>query len=285
MKKFFSRIPKRNRKKSIYFVEIILVKMNINLKEKRALICGSSDGIGKAVAIELALLGADCVLFARNQAKLQVVLNELDQNQGQKHEFLLADFEELSSVEKAINSLEGKIDILINNSGGPKAATLLDSKTEDFVKAFSQHVLCSQVIVQKLVPLMKENAYGRIVNIISTSVRIPIPGLGVSNTIRGAMASWSKTLSNEVAPFGITVNNVLPGLTETGRLESLINGTAQKTEDSIEKVANQMQAQIPMGRFGAPAEIASLIAFLCTPAASYITGVNIQADGGKIASI
>lgn len=259
--------------------------MNIDLIGKTALVCGSTGGIGKAVAIELAELGANCILFARNEEKLKATLAGLSTKQGQKHSYLVADFSDYTQVKTAAESIGVPVNILINNTGGPKGGMLLDAPAEEFQAAFNQHVVCNQLLVQTLVEGMKASNYGRIVNIISTSVRIPIKGLGVSNTIRGAVASWSKTLSNELAPDGITVNNVLPGSTETGRLESLISGIAERREISNESVVKEMQSEIPMGRFGSAEEVASLVAFLCTPSASYITGVNIQSDGGRIGSI
>ena len=259
--------------------------MNINLTGKTALVCGGSNGIGKAIAIELALLGASCVLFARNSDKLEIVTEELDSTQGQTHSYLTADFTVVEQVEMALQKLDQPVHILVNNTGGPKGGSILEAMPSEFLNAFTQHLVINQIMVQKVVEGMKKAGYGRIVNITSTSVRVPINGLGVSNTIRGAVASWSKTLSNELAPFGITVNNVLPGSTETTRIESLIHSIAEAKSLSYGDVRKKLESEIPMQRFGGADEIAALAAFLCTPAASYITGVNVQADGGRIGSI
>ncbi len=193
--------------------------MDLNLKGKNALVCGSTQGIGKATAIELATLGATVTLLARDEAKLKSTLEELLSSPGQKHNFVVADFNFPERVKVVIDKLvsEKEIHILINNTGGPPAGQAIDSKPEDFLSAINAHLICGQILVQACVPGMKKNKYGRIVNIISTSVKIPIKGLGVSNTVRGAMASWAKTLSIELASFGITVNNILPGSTKTGR--------------------------------------------------------------------
>lgn len=259
--------------------------MNIQLWGRNALICGSTAGIGKAIAGELAGLGANCILLARNEAKLRDTLQDLPQKEGQLHRYLVADFSDLGTLQVVLEDIKDPIHIVINNTGGPKGGPLLEADPEEFLSAFSQHILSSQYIAQKVVPGMKTEQYGRFVNVVSTSVRMPIQGLGVSNTVRGAMASWAKTLANEVAAYGITVNNVLPGSTETGRLEGLIQSKASSRGVEESRIVAEMQAEIPMGRFGKPEEVAALAAFLCTPAASYITGVSIQADGGRISSI
>ncbi len=262
--------------------------MNVDLTGKNAIICGSSQGLGKAIAIELASLGAQITLFARDPRKLDSVLSELDCNTGQRHKLLIADFNMPEKVNEAINSYceDGTIaHILINNSGGPPPGNVIDAHPEEFQQAFNRHVLSSQYIVQALVPGMRIEKYGRIINIISTSVKVPIPGLGVSNTIRGAMASWAKTLSAEVAPYGITVNNILPGYTNTARLENLIRSIANEKGASVKEIEQSMKERIPAGRFADPQETAALAAFLSSPSAAYITGTSIRVDGGSTPSI
>lgn len=261
--------------------------MNLDLTGKRAVVCGSTQGIGKASAIELAKLGASITLVARNEGKLKTAIQELPRNPHQQHSFLVADFSEPDSVKRATYqyAAQNETHILINNTGGPPAGLAIDAQPDDFIKAFSAHLICGQHLVQALVPGMKKNGYGRIVNVISTSVKIPIRGLGVSNTIRGAVASWSKTLATELAPFGITVNNVLPGTTMTGRLEFVIKSNADRAGKSFEEEKQKMIQEVPMGRISAPEEVAAAVAFLCSPAAGYITGINLPVDGGRTGSL
>jgi 3-oxoacyl-[acyl-carrier protein] reductase len=259
--------------------------MNLDLTGKRAVVCGSTQGIGKASAIELALLGANITLIARDEDKLKATVKEL--NPKGQHNYLVADFSLPETLKQKITEFAAKnpVHILINNTGGPPGGQAIEAQTEDFVKAFSNHLLCNQILVQALVPSMKKEKFGRIINIISTSVKIPIRGLGVSNTIRGAVANWSKTLSLELGPFGITVNNVLPGATMTGRLESIINTNAQKNDKTFDEAKLDMIKEIPAGRISEPHEVAAAVAFLASPAAGYINGVNIPVDGGRTGSL
>jgi 3-oxoacyl-[acyl-carrier protein] reductase len=261
--------------------------MNLDLRGKRAVVCGSTQGIGKASAIELALLGATVTLVARNEEKLKAVVKELSNNAGQRHDYIVADFTLPDDLKTKIQKFaeHNSVQILINNTGGPPAGAAIDARLEEFMNAFSSHLLCNQILVQALVPGMKREKYGRIVNIISTSVKVPIKGLGVSNTIRGAVANWSKTLSVELAPFGITVNNVLPGTTMTGRLDFIIKNKAEQTGKTYEAIKNEMTAEVPIGRISEPAEVASAVAFLASPAAGYITGINVPVDGGRTGSL
>lgn len=262
--------------------------MNVNLNGKNALVCGSSRGIGKACAIELARLGANVTLVARSADVLISVRDELEVvAKGQKHDYIVADTADTPALQTKIKALLSSktIHILINNSGGPPSGSLLSSAPEDFLKAYQQHLITNHILAGLVVPGMKKSGYGRIINIISTSVKIPLKGLGVSNTTRGAVASWAKTLSNELASFGITVNNVLPGATATDRLDEIISNKADKQLVDREKVTEEMKAEIPMGRFGNPEEIASAVAFLASPAASYITGVSLPVDGGRTGSL
>jgi 3-oxoacyl-[acyl-carrier protein] reductase len=261
--------------------------MDLNLKGKRALVCGSSQGIGKASAVELALLGAEVLLLARNEEKLKEVRNELPVPAGQNHQYLVADFTFPEEVERKIAAFtrDHVVHILVNNTGGPPGGPAMGAKPEDFKKAFGAHLLCNHILVQALVPGMKKENFGRIINVISTSVKIPIPGLGVSNTIRGAVANWAKTISVELAPFGITVNNVLPGATFTARLESIIKAKAEKTGKSVDEIKTEMVNEIPARRIAEAHEVAAAVAFLASPAAGYINGINVPVDGGRTGSL
>lgn len=261
--------------------------MNLDLTNKNALVCGSTAGIGKASAIQLAKLGATITLFARDEEKLRETLIELPHEKGQKHNYFVADFSNPEQVrEKAKKAASDKIiHILVNNTGGPKGGPIFSADPEEFIKAFSMHVVCNQLLAQALVPGMKEADYGRIINIISTSVKQPIDNLGVSNTIRGAVASWSKTLANELGQYGITVNNILPGFTATDRLEDIVGSAAKRNNKSEEEASNAMKNQVPAKRFAQPGEIANAVAFLASEAASYINGINLPVDGGRTKSL
>ncbi|RYG04857.1 MAG: SDR family oxidoreductase [Chitinophagaceae bacterium] len=261
--------------------------MNISLEGKIAVVCGSTQGIGKAIALSFAESGATCFLVSRNEESLKSVLAELAVSHGQKHRYFIADFSDVSTVEAAVKAIAktADINILVNNTGGPKPGPITDAKAEDFTNTFSQHIVCNQVLVQGFLPGMKKKGQGRIINIISTSTKIPIANLGVSNTIRAAVASWAKTLSNEIGQFDITVNNILPGYTETERLNSLIKNISSNSGASVEAVTDKLKNEIPMKRFGTAEELASLATFLASAGASYITGTSIAVDGGKTGAL
>ncbi|MFS8083584.1 MAG: SDR family oxidoreductase, partial [Ginsengibacter sp.] len=228
------------------------------------------------------------ILLARNEERLKKALQQLDKSQGQQHQFLLADFSNSEEVKRVINDFidkENSIHILINNTGGPKAGNILDAVENEFIKAFESHLLCNHILAKAVIPGMKESGYGRIVNIISTSVKQPIPGLGVSNTIRGAVASWAKSLASELGEYGITVNNVLPGYTRTARYDSLVEGKSSKENKSMDEVDKQYAESIPLKRIGTKEEFGAAVAFLCTPAAGYISGINLPVDGGRLSCL
>tara|TARA_B100000902_G_C27221249_1_gene869795 strand:- start:282 stop:1061 length:780 start_codon:yes stop_codon:yes gene_type:complete len=259
--------------------------MELNLQRKNAIVCGSTQGIGEASAIELAKLGANITLIARSEEKLINVLNILDKSKGQSHSFIAVDFKDSENLKNEVSLLTKDYQILINNTGGPSGGAIVDADIKSFEDAFRMHLINNQILLQKVVDGMKKEKYGRIVNIISTSVKAPIPGLGVSNTIRGAVANWAKTLSNELGPYGITVNNILPGFTDTNRLKSLIEKKSEIQGKEVEDVKEDMFSQIPARRFGDASEIANAVAFLCSPAASYINGINLPVDGGRTQSL
>jgi 3-oxoacyl-[acyl-carrier protein] reductase len=258
--------------------------MIIDMQGKTAVVCGSTAGIGKATAMELAASGATVILLARNEEKLKLTLSELP---GSGHSYAVADFSNPTQVaEVAARIAEtNKVHILVNNTGGPAAGPAHTAETHAFLEAFQLHLINNHNLVQAFIPGMKAAGYGRIINVISTSVKVPLPNLGVSNTIRGAVGNWSKTLANELAGFGITVNNVLPGATETDRLGAIISGKSQKLGLTQDHVTQEMLAEIPAGRFGKPEEIAYAACFLASEQAAYITGTNIVVDGGRTGNL
>jgi 3-oxoacyl-[acyl-carrier protein] reductase len=257
--------------------------MDLNLQGKNALVCGSSSGIGKASAIALSRMGAQVTLLARNAETLSETLTTLHHEHGQHHDFIIGDTAHHEQLHQQIKGLvtQKTIHILVNNSGGPASGELLNANLMELRKVFEQHLMGNHLLAQLIVPGMKTSGYGRIINIISTSVKLPLPNLGVSNTIRGAVANWSKTLANELAQYGITVNNVLPGATETDRLHAIVSNRANRTGKEEEQIRAEMLAEIPMKRFGKPEEVANAVAFLASPAAAYITGTQITVDGGR----
>jgi 3-oxoacyl-[acyl-carrier protein] reductase len=262
--------------------------MNLDLTGKHALVCGGSQGIGLACALELATLGANVTLMARRADVLDQVAGKLPRaHAAQKHGYIVVDSGDTDALRAQTEALvaAGPVHILINNSGGPPPGTVHGAKTDAFVDAYRKHLLANHVLAETVIAGMRAAGYGRIVNIISTSVKEPIAGLGVSNTTRWAVASWAKTLAAELAPFGITVNNVLPGSTHTPRIQQIVATRAEKSGRSHDDVQGDMEAEVPMQRFADPAEIAAAVAFLASPAASYITGINLPVDGGRTRSL
>lgn len=261
--------------------------MNISLSGRTALICGSTQGIGLAIAKEFAAAGAHCILMARNEERLIAIVKELQENSSHTHGYRVADFSKPDEIKTVLEELVASyaVQILVNNTGGPPPGLIAEAEETAFLQAFSQHLINNHILVKAVLPAMKTANYGRIINIISTSVKIPLRNMGVSNTIRGAVASWAKTMSFELGEFNITVNNILPGYTATQRLESLIAINAKKRGVAEEVIAEEMKSDIPLKRFGDPAETAAVAAFLASPAASYVSGVSIPVDGGRTGSI
>jgi 3-oxoacyl-[acyl-carrier protein] reductase len=255
------------------------------LADKRAWISGSTQGIGLASAQALAEAGASVILAARDRGRLDDTAARLPHpHPSQRHLTVEVDFADPAAVRAKADELIGRtgaIDILINNTGGPPPGPITAATPEAFLAAFGSHLVCNQLLAQAVIPGMRAAGSGRIINIVSTSVKQPIKGLGVSNTIRGAVASWAKTLAGELAPYGITVNNVLPGATRTPRLEAIVANRVRATGRLVAEIEAEMEAEIPMGRFGRPEEIAAAVLFFASPAASYVTGTSLAVDGGR----
>ncbi|HKE48040.1 MAG TPA: SDR family oxidoreductase [Rhodanobacteraceae bacterium] len=262
--------------------------MNLDLSGKHALVCGGSQGIGHAAAIELAKLGADVTLLARSRDALERALAALPRvHATQTHATLAVDMNEHADLRAKVEmaATTRAVQILVNNTGGPPGGPAHTAALDDFRIAFNQHIMAAQIVLQAVLSGMQTAGYGRIINVISTSVKEPIRNLGVSNTIRGAMASWAKTLATELGPSGITVNNVLPGYTKTARLDQILADRSKATGKSEGEIAKTMLATVPLGRFAESAEIAAVIAFLATPAAGYVNGINVPVDGGRTLSL
>jgi len=261
--------------------------MDLSLHERTALVSGGSQGIGRAAAHALAELGASVIVLARNAEPLQRVVAGLPVANGQIHSLVTADSADTPALREAMRALcaDRQIDILVNNTGGPPGGLAMTAAPDDYLLAFRQHLVANQVLAQAVIPGMRARGYGRIVNVISTSVKEPIRNLGVSNTVRGAVASWAKTLAGELGPFGITVNNVLPGYTRTQRLDQIVADRVRTTGKSEHEIQQAMLASVPLGRFASAEEIANVIAFLASPAAGYVTGINVPVDGGRMQSL
>lgn len=262
--------------------------MNLSLSGKNALVGGASAGIGRAVASELAALGANVTLLARTENALRQAVAELPVlAPEQQHGYIVADFSDSAALGAAVSAVAERqaFHVLVNNTGGPPGGPIVDAEPAAFLQAYHNHLICNHLLAQLLLPGMKAAGFGRIVNIISTSVKEPLDGLGVSNSTRWAVASWAKTWANEVGRFGITVNNVLPGFTRTGRLEEIIEKRAAANQTSPATVAEQFKNQVPMRRFAEPSEVAAAVAFLASPAAGYINGINLPVDGGRTRSL
>ena len=261
----------------------------MDLINKKAIVCGSTQGIGRSTAKRLAQMGASVILVSRNEEKLSKVLTDLPiVDKGQKHEMLIADFTQPSTLKDVLADFMGGgqiVHVLVNNTGGPPGGPIKDASTQEFINAFNQHLICNHILVQAVYPGMINANYGRIINVISTSVKQPIEGLGVSNTIRGAVANWSKTLASELGPHGITVNNVLPGATATERLTDILHNVSKKIKGTFEDAENMMKNVTPAKRFAQPEEIAGAISFLASSEASYINGINLPVDGGRTKSL
>ncbi|GHE30551.1 SDR family oxidoreductase [Sphingobacterium griseoflavum] len=260
--------------------------MQISLKGKRALVGGSSSGIGKAIAIALAACGAEVVLMARNEDKLRAVLQELDVRNNQHHSYLLTDFNDYDRHKEKMTHFfaNDRVDILINNTNGPSAGNLFSKEEGDYQKAF-ELLFQNAVFASSLaIPYMQDQKFGRIINVSSMTVKEPVDTLVLSNTMRSALASWSKSLAREVAKHNITVNSVLTGFFDTDRLNALMNVQAENQGISFAEVKKSRISSIPMRRLGRPEEYGNLVAFLASEQASFLTGAAIPLDGGASAA-
>lgn len=259
--------------------------MQTSLVGRRALVCGASQGIGRACAEALAAEGAAVTMLARTAEKLEAVKATLPPGDHHCLQVDLANWQDAGErVSRHIDAC-GPVNILVHNSGGPKAGPASEASPDDFLAGLTPHVLGGQSLVQAVLPGMRSSGYGRIINIVSTSVVTPIKGLGVSNVVRGAINNWMRTLAYELGSDGITVNNILPGYVGTDRLASLMAGRAEREGRSEEEVEKAWQSSIPLGRFAEPSEIGTVCAFLASPAAAYISGVNLPVDGARLASM
>jgi 3-oxoacyl-[acyl-carrier protein] reductase len=262
--------------------------MNLDLTNRTALVCGASQGLGLASATELALMGANVIAASRNEAKLRRAIEIFDTSKGQKHGLLVLDLSNPDEVKHIVSAFLEKgnvIHILVNNAGGPPSAPMIETDIAEIENAFRTHVISSHLLAQLAFPGMKAAGFGRIVNITSASVKQPINGLGISNLVRAAVANWAKPLANEISSFGITINNVLPGYTRTDRLDYLFSKQATAQGVDKEAVFQRMAATIPIGRLGEPSEFGAAVAFLCSPAAAFINGINLPVDGGRTGSL
>jgi 3-oxoacyl-[acyl-carrier protein] reductase len=262
--------------------------MNETLVDRHALVCGASEGIGRASALALARLGANVTVLARRQDALDAVVASLPRlHESQGHAALVADVSDGAGLRGKLEALCARqpVHVLVNNTAGPAGGPAFAAEPAAYLQVFQQHLIANQILLQAVLPGMRAAAWGRIVNIISTSVKEPIANLGVSNTIRGAVASWAKTLASELGGFGITVNNVLPGYTRTQRLDQILQQRAAATGKAEQEIADAMLATVPAGRFAEAGEIAAAVAFLCSPQAGYINGINLPVDGGRTRSL
>lgn len=261
--------------------------MEIDLTGKFALVGGSTDGIGKAIAIRLAASGASVCIMARNKSKLEKVVNELDRSRNQKHKFLEVDFSNYNLFSKSIKYFfeTNHIDILVNNTQGPEGGSALEKSIDDYQSAFDLLFKCAVKTSLLALTNMRDKKWGRIINVASISVKEPLNYLVLSNSLRSALVTWSKTLSVDIAKFNITINNVLTGYFNTERLKQLNSKKAEKLGINISKIEDKIKDTIPMKRFGNPEEYANLVCFLASEKSDYITGINIPIDGGFLKSL
>ena len=276
-----SFIPRR--RSQIFKTEIV----TIDLSGKNALVGGSSAGLGKAIAVQLAQSGASVTLMSHSEEKLQNIVDELPKDQGQEHQLLTVDFNDFEDYKKIVTAYfqENSIDILVNNTQGPSAGTALEKDVEDYQQAFDLLFKVAAFTTELALRKMRNNKWGRIINVASVSVKEPLPYLVLSNSIRAAVVTWAKSLATEVGPDQITVNSVLTGYFDTQRITDLNARKAKQQGISEDEVLKEMESKVPVRRIGKPEEYGYLVAFLASEQASYITGTQIPIDGGLLQSI
>jgi 3-oxoacyl-[acyl-carrier protein] reductase len=265
---------------------IMVGSSEASLAGRYALVCGASSGIGRASALALAAAGAELTVLARRADRLETLLPELLAAGAPRAAGLVQDLDDRDALGVALDQLvaEHPVHVVVHNTGGPPGGPLIEVGEAELLHYFARHVASAQLLVKKTLPGMVEAGYGRFIQIVSTSVREPIPGLGLSNTIRAAMGGWAKSLSQELPP-GITINSVLPGFTNTERLDSLASSRASTSGQTAESIREAWVQQVPEARIAEPDEPAALVAFLASPAAGYIRGTAIAVDGGRMRSI
>ncbi len=261
--------------------------MNISLLGKKALVGGSSKGIGKAIAEQLASSGASVTLMARNEEDLKSVVSKLDTEQGQKHGYLLVDFSDFERLREVLKEFfqTNNIDILVNNTQGPEAGGALEKRVEDYQNAFNLLFKSVVLTTELAIAHMQRNQWGRIINVASISVKEPLNYLALSNSIRAAVVTWAKSLSIDVGKDNITVNNILTGYFDTDRIAQLNSKKAEKMGISPTEVRAEMEERVPAKRIGKPEEYGYLVTFLASDKAAYISGTNIPIDGGLLKSL
>ena len=262
--------------------------MDLGLRGKVALVSASSRGLGRAIAKELAAEGATLVLCARGEDALRETAESIRKSSGVTVVDVAADVsdpEGLGRVARTALEKFGRVDVLVTNSGGPPSAPF-ESLTPEMWEAAVRLLLTSAVgLARAVLPGMKERRWGRILNVTSIAVKQPIDGLMLSNSLRAAVTGFARTLANEVAPFNVTVNNLMPGYTRTDRVAQLARATGERSGKTAKDAFAKWESEIPMGRLGEPREFAALAAFLASERASYITGSSIAVDGGWIRSL
>ncbi len=261
--------------------------MNISLEGKKALVGGSSAGIGKAIAIQLAKSGASVTIMSRSENKLKAIVADLPTDKGQKHQYIKVDFTNFDSFKNIISEYfkSNSVDILVNNTQGPPAGSALDKSIDDYQAAFDLLFKTVVYTTELALEKMRANKFGRIINVSSVSVKEPLSYLVLSNSIRTAVTAWAKSLTMDVGPDNITINNTLTGYFNTERIEEIIRRKSAKTGISEADVRKTMESEVSVKRMGDPEEYANLVTFLASDLAGYISGINIPIDGGRLKSL